>query len=72
MKNNHPSVAVVILNWNGIELLKSFLPEVVKSNYPNLQVILGDNASTDDSLAYVRETFPQVRIIQNPVNLGFA
>ena len=72
MKNNHPSVAVVILNWNGIELLKTFLPEVVKSNYPNLQVILGDNASTDDSLAYVRETFPQVRIIQNTVNLGFA
>lgn len=72
MKNNHPSVAVVILNWNGVELLKSFLPKVVKSNYPNLQVIVGDNASTDTSVAYVQEEFPTVRIIKNPVNLGFA
>ena len=67
-----PSVAVVILNWNGLSFLKSFLPQVVKSSYPNLQIIVGDNASTDESVAYVSATFPQVKIICNKVNFGFA
>lgn len=67
-----PSVAVVILNWNGIELLKRFLPSIVKSQYPNLQVIVGDNSSTDDSVNYIKTNFPQIRIIQNDQNYGFA
>ena len=72
MNNNQPSVAVVILNWNGVELLKSFLPQVISSNYPNLQIVLGDNASTDNSVAFVSEHFPSIQIIQNLANYGFA
>ena len=67
-----PSVAVVILNWNGKDLLSRFLPGVVKSKYANLQVIVGDNASTDDSVAFVRLNFPEVTIIENDRNYGFA
>ncbi|WP_432714544.1 glycosyltransferase family 2 protein [Pedobacter sp.] len=67
-----PSVAVVILNWNGKGLLAQFLPSVVKSVYPNLQIIVGDNASTDDSVSYVKATFPGVEIIENDKNYGFA
>jgi len=67
-----PNVAVVILNWNGISFLQSFLPQVLKSEYSNLQVIVGDNASTDESVAYLRQYFPEVQIIQNAVNYGFA
>lgn len=67
-----PSVAVVILNWNGRALLAQFLPGVIASRYSNLQVIVGDNASTDDSVAYVRANFPGVRVIQNAHNYGFA
>ncbi len=65
------NVAVVILNWNGKDLLEQFLPSVVKfSNKAN--VYLADNASTDDSVAFASEFFPSVKIIQNKVNGGYA
>ncbi|KQC00930.1 glycosyltransferase family 2 protein [Pedobacter sp. Hv1] len=67
-----PSVAVVILNWNGKKLLEQFLPSVVETEYPNLQIIVGDNASTDDSIAFVKTHYPQVTIIENEQNYGFA
>lgn len=67
-----PSVAVVILNWNGKALLQQFLPGIVQSQYPNLQLILGDNASTDDSVAFVKASYPQVKVILNDRNYGFA
>lgn len=67
-----PSVAVVILNWNGKGYLERFLPSVVRSHYPNLQVIVADNASTDDSIFFLRQSYPSVRIIVNQVNYGFA
>lgn len=67
-----PSVAVVILNWNGQALLEQFLPGIVASEYDNLQLIVGDNASTDHSIAFVRERYPSIRIIENDKNYGFA
>ena len=66
-----PSVAVVILNWNGKKYLEQFLPSVLATTYPNVQVYVVDNASTDDSVAFVRERFP-VNVIEHPINLGFA
>ncbi len=67
-----PRVAVIILNWNGLKFLEDFLPSVSQSTYANLEIILADNASTDGSIDYVRAQFPQISIIQNAVNLGFA
>lgn len=67
-----PSVAVVILNWNGKALLEQFLPSVVRSVYPNLQLIVGDNASTDDSVAFLKASYPEVKLIVNDHNYGFA
>lgn len=67
-----PSVAVVILNWNGKTFLEKFLPSVCRSTYGNLQLVLADNASTDDSVAFVQANYPAVRIVQNPRNDGFA
>jgi GT2 family glycosyltransferase len=67
-----PSVAVVILNWNGLSFLSRFLQTVVDSKYSNLQVVVGDNASTDGSVAYIRSNFPQIQIIENGHNYGFA
>lgn len=68
----NPSVAVVILNWNGKAYLKQFLPGVLLSEYDNLQIVVGDNASTDDSVSFLQENFPTVKIIQNDQNYGFA
>lgn len=67
-----PSVAIVILNWNGHTLLEKFLPAVSQSIYPRLQIIVGDNASSDQSISFVAEKYPNIRIIQNDQNYGFA
>ncbi len=63
--------AVVILNWNGRKLLEEFLPSVTSFS-EGATVYVADNASTDTSVAFVRKEFPQVKIIQNSVNGGYA
>ena len=64
-------VAVVILNYNGIHWLKKFLGNVVEKS-TDAEVIVADNASTDDSINYVTNNFPSVRLIINKTNEGFA
>ncbi|QQL51116.1 glycosyltransferase family 2 protein [Mucilaginibacter ginkgonis] len=68
---NQPKVAVVILNWNGLKYLSRFLQGVVDSSYPNLEVIVGDNNSSDGSVEFLKSHFPQVTVIQNNNNYGF-
>lgn len=67
-----PSVAVVILNWNGLDHLKNFLPGVVQHSLPRAEVWIIDNASSDDSLDYIRTNHPEVKLIVNDENHGFA
>lgn len=67
-----PRVAIVILNWNGKHFLEQFLPSVCASEYPNREIYVADNASTDGSLKFLHETFPQVEVIENQENVGFA
>lgn len=64
-------IAIAILNWNGRRLLEEFLPSVTE-NSPNADIYLIDNASTDDSLSFIKEKFPSVKIIYNDDNYGFA
>jgi GT2 family glycosyltransferase len=68
----NPSVAIVILNWNGRDFLKKFLPSVLASTYEYKKIIVADNASTDDSVEFLKAHYPQVEIIQNSSNEGFA
>lgn len=66
-------VAVVILNWNGEKFLRDFLPSVVEhSASDDTGVVVADNNSTDNSVELLKEQFPQVRIIINEKNEGFA
>ncbi len=66
-------VAVVILNWNGRNMLQRFLPIVVAhSQGEDVEVVVADNASTDDSVAWLQSVYPQVRLILLPENYGFA
>lgn len=67
-----PSVAVVILNWNGKKFLEQFLPSVLQSDFENLSIVVADNCSTDDSVSFLQSQYPQIRIIQNTSNQGFA
>jgi GT2 family glycosyltransferase len=64
-------IAVVILNWNGKELLKQFLPSVIKFS-KEAKVYVADNASTDDSVDYLETHFPEVTVIKNQRNAGYA
>jgi len=65
-------VAVVILNWNGKAFLERYLPFVIKYNAPGTDIVVADNNSTDDSIEFIKENFPVVKVIKNPVNGGFA
>jgi len=64
--------AVVILNWNGKKFLEQFLPAVIQHSKNIASIIVADNASSDDSVAFLKEHFPEIRIIQNQSNGGFA
>jgi GT2 family glycosyltransferase len=66
-----PKVAVVILNWNGVTHLRQFLPSVLSSSWPNLEIIVGDNASTDGSVEFIQKDYPSIKVIQNEKNYGF-
>lgn len=65
-------VAVVILNYNGKKFLEKFLPTVIEHSSEVAEVIVADNASTDDSVAFMRSAFPGIRLIINESNGGFS
>jgi len=67
-----PKVSIVILNYNGRKYLELFLPSVLASTYANKEVIVADNGSSDDSILFLKENFPHVRIILLPLNIGFS
>lgn len=64
-------VSIVILNWNGVDMMRRFLPSVV-ANSPEADIIVVDNGSTDDSLLYLETEMPQVRRVLLDKNYGFA
>ncbi len=64
-------LSIIILNWNGIALLEHYLPSVLQYS-TGAEVIVADNASTDGSVAFVREKFPSIGIIENKTNGGFS
>lgn len=67
-----PSVAVVILNWNGKHYLQQFLGSLLNTTYGNCRFIVADNASTDESISFVTTSFPAVELIRLDKNYGFA
>ncbi len=65
-------LAVVILNWNGKNYLEQFLPYVLKHTPDYATIVVADNKSTDDSVVFLQQHFPQVRLIENNENGGFS
>lgn len=65
-------IAVIILNWNGKLLLERFLPSVIKYSSDLANIYLADNASTDDSINFVNSNYPEVKVIKNTINGGYA
>ncbi len=67
-----PLVSVVIVNFNGERYLRGLLPSLLDQTYPNLEIVIVDNASTDASLEFLADLGPQVRVVRSPRNLGYA
>jgi len=65
-------IAIVILNWNGSGMLSQYLPSVIEYSRDDADIIVADNASTDNSLQLMEQRFPQVRVIKLEKNWGFA
>ena len=72
MSKTLPSVAIIILNWNGRDDTIECLKSVEKIDYPNFKTILADNGSSDGSVEAIRREFPTITVIENGANLGFA
>ena len=72
MQLHEPLVSVIILNFNGQDLLHECLQSVFSTNYPNYEVIVVDNASKDNSCEMVEQEFPQVQLIRNQTNCGYS
>jgi GT2 family glycosyltransferase len=66
-----PLISAIILNWNGEQILEECLLSLQRQTYRPLEIIVVDNASTDDSVSAVKAKFPDVRLIVNERNLGF-
>jgi GT2 family glycosyltransferase len=64
-------ISIVILNWNGRKYLEKFLPNVIEHS-PKAKIIVADNNSTDNSIEFLSQNFPQIEIIKNETNGGFA
>ncbi len=65
-------VTIVILNWNGAAHLRRFLPSVVRTTPPGVEIVVADNGSTDESAALLEREFPSVTLLRLPENYGFA
>jgi GT2 family glycosyltransferase len=74
MRPDLPTVTVVVLNWNGREYLADCFDSLLALDYPKdrLELMMVDNGSTDDSVAFVRRAYPHVSIVETGRNLGFA
>lgn len=64
--------AIVILNWNGRKMLEKYLPNVIEYSRDEAQIFVADNASTDDSVEWLKKNYPMVRILVLDHNFGFA
>ncbi len=71
-ETQQPVVSIIIVNFNGKRFLDVCLSSVFRQAYTQFEVILVDNASSDDSVEFVREHFPQVKIVRSQTNSGFA
>jgi GT2 family glycosyltransferase len=72
MINSDPLVSIIVVNYNGLKYCRDCFRSIRELNYPNYEVLMVDNFSTDGSVDYINDNFPEVKIIKLEKNLGFA
>lgn len=65
------SFSIIIVTWNALQHLKNYLPSVAQTEYPNFEILLADNASTDGSVTWVKEHYPSVKVVTLDKNYGY-
>ena len=68
----YPLVSIITVNYNQAEVTCALLESLNKTTYPNLEVIVVDNHSTEDDPSIIKQRYPDIVFIQNPINYGFA
>ena len=71
VKVNVNMVSVIIINWNGKKWLKECLDSIKGQSYPDYEIIVFDNASTDGSIDFLENNYPEARILKSSGNIGF-
>lgn len=71
MQNDHPCVSLIVISFNEIDKIGDCLNNLFAQTYPNYEVIVYDNASSDGTPEYIAQNFPQVRLSKGTENLGF-
>ncbi len=71
LRRNNDLVSAIIVNWNGKQWLSKCLKSLEEQTYKNIEIIVVDNASVDDSEGYINKEFPKVKVIRSKTNLGF-
>ena len=72
MSSNQPFISIIIPHWNGIDILSECLDSLKHSTYEDKEIIVVDNASTDGSQAWIKENRPEITLIENDDNYGYA
>ena len=72
MSDIKPRVSIIIPHWNNTDILSDCLESITLTSYLDLETIVVDNASTDDSVEWVRSNYPKVKLIENDKNYGYA
>jgi GT2 family glycosyltransferase len=72
LDNKHPKVFLIILNYNGKSDTINCLNSILAADIKNAQIVVVDNASSDGSVKAVKDTFPNIHLIKNQENLGYA
>jgi glycosyltransferase involved in cell wall biosynthesis len=71
MNANPPLISIVVLNWNGMQVVERCLQSLQQQTYQALEIIVVDNASSDESVDLVRKKYLNIKLIVNERNLGF-
>ena len=72
MTNSQPIVSIIIPHWNGIDILSECIESLKKSTLPSFEIIVSDNASSDGSQAWIKENHPDIILLENDKNYGYA
>lgn len=72
MKGIIPQISIILVNWNGKKWLKDCIDSILLQTFKNFEIILVDNASEDSSVEFIKANYPNIIIVSNSNNLGFA